>query len=65
MTENLLRLFAESPVTSVDNQESNAVYMTADIRMLSTAPNQNNHVIEKDFIDEIIENQSWYVGTPV
>lgn len=65
MQDNLLRLFAESPVTSVDDQASNSVYMTVTMRMLSTAPNGNGHVIQKDFIDEIIENQSWYVGTPV
>lgn len=61
----LLKLVAEAPVTAVDNQESNQVYMTVTMRMLSTAPNGNKHVVQKDFIAEIIENQSWYIGTPV
>ena len=63
--EIMLKLYAEAPVTELTEQDSNDVYMIATIRMLSTAPNSNKHVIKADFINEIVENQEWYVGTPV
>lgn len=56
-------------ITSINEQIAgyipNDVYMAARIRMMSTAPNRNGDVIERSFIDGVVNNASFYVGTPV
>lgn len=57
------QLWAEA--VGVDDQPSNDVYMQIQMRMMSTAPNGNGCVVERDFMDAVIENQDFYSGTPV
>lgn len=61
------RVVAE--ITSINEQIAgyvpNDVYMAVRIRMMSTAPNRNGDVIERSFIDGIVNNASFYNGTPV
>lgn len=57
------QLWAEA--VGVDEQPSNDVYMQIQMRMMSTAPNGNGCVVERDFMDAVIENQDFYSGTPV
>lgn len=57
------RLFAE--VVAVEEQASNDVYMQVEMRMMSTAPNGNGCVIEREFMEAVVENTAFYIGTPV
>lgn len=57
------RLYAE--VVAVDEQASNDVYMQVEMRMMSTAPNGNGCVIEREFMEAVVGNTAFYVGTPV
>lgn len=56
-------------ITSINEQIAgyipNDVYMAVRIRMMSTSPNRNGDVIERSFIDGIVNNSSFYNGTPV
>lgn len=63
MTDYKYRLFAEA--VAVDEAVSNDVYMSVEMRMMSTAANGNGCVVEKDFMEAVIEDTAFYNATPV
>lgn len=57
------RLYAEA--VAVEEAASNDVYMSVEMRMMSTAANGNGCVVEKDFMEAVVENTAFYNATPV
>lgn len=61
MTE---RVSVNSKVMELNEQESNDIYMTMHLRILSTEVNLNNAIFTSDFIDGVVDNKQKYIGTP-
>lgn len=60
-----LRILASDVVLLAEKKESNDVFMTLDMRMFSARVNSNGDGVTKEFIDEIVSNQSYYTCLPL
>ena len=57
------RLYAEA--VAVEEAASNDVYMSVEMRMMSTAANGNGCVVEREFMEAVVANTAFYNATPV
>jgi hypothetical protein len=63
--QKTMSLLANKVLIAEDTQDENDVFLTLELTLCSSEPNQNNEGVSKEFIADVVSRNDEFTGLPL